>query len=79
MELIDYEVKKNYDISFCRKRILAAYRLLNRGYKDSTILNIRMAIRAIKDYPDVVNLFLETLAESDCPELILCVADILFS
>ena len=79
MKLNDYELKKNHDISFCNERIFTALRLFNRGDVDNAILNVRVAIRAIKDYPDLVNLFLESVAESDCPAFILCVADILVS
>ena len=79
MKLNDYELKKNHDISFCNERIITACRQINRGDADNAIINVRVAIRAIKDYPDLVNLFLEALVESDCPEFILCVADILAS
>lgn len=79
MKLNDYEIKKNHDISFCENRIRTASLLFNSGDVDDAIINVRVAIRAIKDYPDVVKLFLETFAESDCPEFILCVADILVS
>lgn len=79
MKLNDYELKKNHDISFCKSRLYVANMLFDSGDVDDAIINVRVAIRAIKDYPDVVKLFLETFAESDCPEFVLCVADILGS
>lgn len=79
MKLNGYELKKKHDISFCKSRLYDAILLLDSGDVDDAIINVRVAIRAIKDYPDMVKLFLETLAESDCPEFVLCVADILGS
>ena len=79
MKLNDYELKKIHDISFYESRILAANQSFDSGNVDDAILNVRVAIRAIKDYPDIVKLFLETFAKSDCPEFVLCVADILLS
>lgn len=79
MKLNDYELKKNHDISFCKSRLNVANLLFDSGNVDDAIINVRVAIRAIKDYPDVVKLFLETFEESDCPEFVLCVADILWS
>ena len=79
MKLNDYEIKKNHDISFFKSRLNDANLLFDSGNVDDAIINVRVAIRAIKDYPDVVKMFLETLEESDCPEFVLCVADILVS
>lgn len=79
MKLNDYEIKKNHDISFCKSRLNDANLLFDSGNVDDAIINVRVAIRAIKNYPDVVKMFFETLKESDCPEFVLFVADILAS
>lgn len=79
MKFNDSVITKQHDISFCKDRIRIATLQFYSGDVGDAILNVRVAIRAIKDYPDVVKLFLETLAESDCPEFALCVADILVS